>query len=186
MHDALAFGHEREKRGRTELAHVVVERGDLRFAHWVGDAVITQFPAGGRCVVIGRGHHRTDSPNGTVGDTQSFIGLRAGDLVHQMAVDVQNRGAVFFGVDHMLVPNFVVQGASHVINLRGVGCQRLAKGGTSRLAAPVNNWRGRPILYSGSLIISLSWAIQPTVRASAKIPVNKLTGMPIARCTMPE
>ena len=36
------------------------------------------------------------------------------------------------------------------------------------------SWRGRPILYSGSPIISFSWAIQPTVRASAKIAVNRL------------
>jgi hypothetical protein len=57
---------------------------------------------------------------------------------------------------------------------------------TSRRGEPVNSWRGRPILYSGSLIISLSWAIQPTVRASAKMAVNRLTGMPMARCTMPE
>ncbi len=57
---------------------------------------------------------------------------------------------------------------------------------TSRRTAPVNSWRGRPILYSGSASISLSWAIQPTVRASAKMPVNRLTGMPMARCTMPE
>ena len=35
-------------------------------------------------------------------------------------------------------------------------------------------------------IISFSCAIQPTVRASAKFAVKRLTGMPIARCTMPE
>ena len=34
--------------------------------------------------------------------------------------------------------------------------QRLLIGSTSRRSAPVNSWRGRPILYSGSLIISLS------------------------------
>ena len=64
--------------------------------------------------------------------------------------------------------------------------QRCAIGFTVRLVAPENSWRGRPILYSGSPIISFSCAIQPTVRASAKIAVNRLTGMPIARCTMPE
>src|SRR6476469_8647290 len=64
--------------------------------------------------------------------------------------------------------------------------QRCATGLTSRLVAPVYSWRGRPILYSGEPIISLSCAIQPTVRASAKMPVNSLTGTPIARCTMPE
>jgi hypothetical protein len=31
----------------------------------------------------------------------------------QMAVDVQNGGAVFFGVNDVLVPDFVVEGASH-------------------------------------------------------------------------
>ena len=64
--------------------------------------------------------------------------------------------------------------------------QRLLIGSTSRRSAPVNSWRGRPILYSGSPIISFSWAIQPTVRASAKMAVNSETGMPMARCTMPE
>jgi hypothetical protein len=64
--------------------------------------------------------------------------------------------------------------------------QRWPIGLTSRRVEPTNNWRGRPILYSGSPIISLSCAIQPTVRASAKMAVNRLTGMPMARCTMPE
>jgi len=34
--------------------------------------------------------------------------------VHQMAVDVEDGGAIFFGVDDVLVPNLVVKGASHV------------------------------------------------------------------------
>ena len=59
-------------------------------------------------------------------------------------------------------------------------------GVTSRLTWPVYSCRGRPILYSGSAIISFSWAIQPTVRASANIAVNSDTGMPIAFWTMPE
>ncbi len=67
---------------------------------------------------------------------------------------------------------------------RSMGAQRLA--GMSRRGEPVKSWRGRPILYSGSPIISFSWAIQPTVRAKANTPVNRFTGMPMARCTMPE
>ena len=63
---------------------------------------------------------------------------------------------------------------------------RLAIGVTLRAVAPLNSWRGRPILYSGSPIISFSWAIQPTVRASANTAVKSGTGIPIARCTMPE
>ncbi len=64
--------------------------------------------------------------------------------------------------------------------------QRLPISGTSRLAAPLNSWRGRPILYSGSVIISSHCEIQPGVRASAKMQVNSEVGMPSARCTMPE
>ena len=41
-------------------------------------------------------------------------------------------------------------------------------------------------LLLGSAIISFHCAIQPTVRASAKIAVNSGTGMPSAFCTMPE
>src|SRR6185312_9339002 len=51
---------------------------------------------------------------------------------------------------------------------------------------PVKSCRGRPILYSGSDTISFSCAIQPTVRASAKIAVKSCTGIPIAFCTIPE
>ncbi|SAL88426.1 hypothetical protein AWB68_08772 [Caballeronia choica] len=50
----------------------------------------------------------------------------------------------------------------------------------------MNNWRGRPIFCSGSAIISFHCAIQPTVRAIAKMHVNIDVGMPSARCTMPE
>ena len=63
---------------------------------------------------------------------------------------------------------------------------RCSSTGTSRRAAPTYNWRGRPILYSGSVIISSHWVIQPTVRASAKMQVNIDVGMPSAFCTMPE
>ena len=64
--------------------------------------------------------------------------------------------------------------------------QRSPIGLTSRRAAPVYNWRGRPIFCSGSEIISFHCAIQPTVRAIAKMAVNSVVGMPSALCTMPE
>ena len=64
--------------------------------------------------------------------------------------------------------------------------QRLAIGTTSRRVAPVKSCRGRPIFWSGSPIISFHCAIQPTVRASAKMQVNMSVGMPSAFCTMPE
>ena len=57
---------------------------------------------------------------------------------------------------------------------------RRSSGTNSRRTEPSNSCRGRPIFCSGSEIISFHWAIQPTVRASANIAVNMLTGMPIA------
>ena len=113
MHDALALGHEGEERGRTEFADVVVQGGDLRFADGVGDAVIAQLPAGGGGVVVGSRDDRAGSPNLAFGHTYALESLRAGHFMHQMAVDVQNGGAVFFGVDDVFVPNLVVKRASH-------------------------------------------------------------------------
>ena len=54
--------------------------------------------------------------------------------------------------------------------------QRLNPVGTSRRGEPVNSWRGRPILYSGSASISLSWAIQPTVRATGIFALARTVG----------
>jgi hypothetical protein len=46
--------------------------------------------------------------------TQTFKGLWAGHFVHQMAVDVQDCRTIFFGMDNVFVPEFVVESASHV------------------------------------------------------------------------
>ncbi|MNV21184.1 hypothetical protein D3C71_1121120 [compost metagenome] len=113
VHDALALVHEGEERSGRDLRHVVVQRGDLLFADGVGDAVVAVFPAGGGRVVVGGGHDGTHAPDLAARLAQAFKRLGAGHLVHQMAVDVEDGGAVLFGVDDMLVPDLVVQGASH-------------------------------------------------------------------------
>jgi cation diffusion facilitator CzcD-associated flavoprotein CzcO len=59
-------------------------------------------------VVVGGGNDGADAPDRALGDAQSFESLRAGDLVYQVAVDVQHRGAVLLGVDDVLVPDLVV------------------------------------------------------------------------------
>ena len=43
--------------------------------------------------------------------SQALEGLRAGHLVHQVAVDVEHRGAVVLGVDDVFVPELVVERA---------------------------------------------------------------------------
>ncbi len=110
---ALALVHEGEERCVRDLRQVVVPRGDLLFADGVGDAVVAVFPARGGRVVVGGGHDGAHAPNLAARLAQAFKRLGAGDFVHQMAVDVEDGGAVLFGVDNMLVPDLVVQGASH-------------------------------------------------------------------------
>jgi hypothetical protein len=71
--------------------------------------------------VVGGGHDGAGAPDLAAGLAQAFKGLRAGDFVHQVAVDVEDGGAVFFGVDDVLVPDLVVQGASHSVVFFQVG-----------------------------------------------------------------
>ena len=51
---------------------------------------------------------------------QAFEGLRRGHLVHQMAIDVEQAGAVLGFVHQMVVPDLVVQGGrlGHELKLR--------------------------------------------------------------------
>jgi hypothetical protein len=121
VHDALALVHEREERRRADLRHVVVQRGDLLFADRVGDAVVALLPAGGGGVVVGRGNNGAHAPDLAPGLAQALKRLGAGDFVHQMAVDVEDGRAVFLGVDDVLVPDLVVQGASHGVLFFQVG-----------------------------------------------------------------
>ena len=102
---------ERKVRRRPVRLDVGVERHDLQLAGRVGDAVVAALPAGGGRVVVGRGHHRTHAPHLAAGQAQALVGLRAGHLVHQVPVDVEDGGAVFLGVDDVVVPDFVVQRA---------------------------------------------------------------------------
>jgi len=117
MHDALTFGQEGEVGGCAKLCNVAVQCGDLLFADQVGDAVVTQLPPGGGRVVVGGGHDGADAPDLAACFAQAFKGLRAGDLMHQMPVDVEDGRAVFFGMNDVFIPDFVVKGASHVVSL---------------------------------------------------------------------
>src|SRR5256885_1618947 len=76
-------------------------------------SVIAALPAVGGGVVVGRGDHGADAPQLAAGHAKAFEGLGAGDFVHQVAVDVEDGGAVILGVDDVLVEDLVVEGASH-------------------------------------------------------------------------
>ena len=64
---------------------------------------------GGR-VMVGGGDHAVDAPEFAPRHFQALKGLRTGNFVHQMAVDVEQHRAVFFFADDVAVPEFVVEG----------------------------------------------------------------------------
>ena len=107
--DALALVVHLEL-GDAEAVAVGVERVDLQARDRVGDAVRA---VGGRHVVVAHRQVRRQAPDLAAGQLEPLEGLRAGHLVHQVAVDVEHRGAVVLGVDDVLVPDLVVQRASH-------------------------------------------------------------------------
>jgi hypothetical protein len=59
-----------------------------------------------------------DPPRLTASQAQPFEGLRAGDLVYEVAIDIYQAGAVLFLADNMGVPELVVKGFSgHFLDL---------------------------------------------------------------------
>lgn len=60
-----------------------------------------------RDVVIGCSQGFFRSKQGDASFIQPGKGLRTGYLVNVMLIDIENIGAVFDGIDHMAIPNFV-------------------------------------------------------------------------------
>ena len=110
VHDALAAVGNVEV-GQTILAGVVTQRLDLQTGHRIGDAFLT---AGGGHVVV---HHRQvgiQAPRRAVCLLQALEGLRTGDLMQQVTVDVQQAAAIGFLTDDMSVPQLVVKGTGSI------------------------------------------------------------------------
>ena len=106
--DALPLVAERKIRLGAVRADVGVERLDLGPRDRIADAGV---PVLGRRVVVGRGDDRADAPRRAARELQSFVGLRTGDLVDEMAIDVQERRAVGLRADDVAVPKLVVERA---------------------------------------------------------------------------
>ncbi len=105
MHDALT-------------AVVLIVIGDTEFLGVLGhhphllDAFRIRIglgAVGGRNVVIDHGQRFLRRVNLAPCRAQTFEGLRRGHLVHEMAVDIEQAGAVIGFVDQMIVPDLVVQ-----------------------------------------------------------------------------
>ena len=101
-----------------EEFRVLGEVGDLRRAFRIG---IGQMAVGRRHVVIDDEQRLVRRVHLAAGQPQAFERLRARHFVDDMAVDIDQAGAVRLLLDQMIVPDFVVERA-------GLGhCQKLAK-----------------------------------------------------------
>jgi hypothetical protein len=99
----------------AELGAVGVERLDLQARDRVGDAERGRWWE--RCGRARRPPHRPGA-HLAAGQFQPLERLRAGDFVHQVAVDIQQRGAVGLEVDDVSVPEFLKKGlAGHTNKL---------------------------------------------------------------------
>src|SRR5690625_7030099 len=70
-------------------------------------------PAGSRHVEFGYRQVGADAPGLAIGKSPAFEGLGAGDFMKQMPVDVQQTGTVFMLIDHMGIPELVIQCLGH-------------------------------------------------------------------------
>lgn len=109
MHDALALVLHIEIREAVRLG-ILIQRLDLQAGDGVLDATGTMR---GGYVVISHHQIRSIAPRLAVRKLQALESLWAGDLVYQMAVDIENGGTVLRGVNHVGFPEFVVQGFGH-------------------------------------------------------------------------
>ena len=105
----------------AEGGGVGLKRGQLLRAFDIGnrDAVARRILArGGRQIMVGHRQRQVRTANGAARSAQSFKRLRAGDFVHQMAVDKDQAGAIVAPVNDMGVPDFFVQSARAWVMMR--------------------------------------------------------------------
>jgi hypothetical protein len=93
----------------AEIGGVLGQRFNLDAAFLVLDAVHAVRRS--RHVVVDHGQRLFRVAHLAAGHAQAFEGLRAGHFVDQVAVDIEQAGAVVLPVDHMVIENLVVEGA---------------------------------------------------------------------------
>ncbi len=128
VHDALALVALMEVLD-AEVARVGCQRLDLDAAVLVGDALGA---VGRRHVVVDDRERLLRRAHLAARHPKAFEGLRARHLVHEMAVDVEQAGAVVLLVDNVVVEDLVVERLGHDgARYLGRKCCRRAGPGTS-------------------------------------------------------
>ena len=105
VHDALADIVDLEI-GHAECGAILDQGFDLNARGLVRDAG-GAVGGDGRNIVVGDRKRGVGPAHLAASLTQALKGLRAGDFVHQMAVDIDQRRAVILGIDQVAVPNLV-------------------------------------------------------------------------------
>ena len=83
---------------------IAPQRVDLLLGDRIGDG---QPAVGGGHVMIDGGHGPLGPPHLAAGQPQPLEGLRAGNLVDQLQVDVEDRLLALFGMDDVVVPDLL-------------------------------------------------------------------------------
>ena len=105
MHDALALVALGEIL-HAEFRRVLRQCFHLNAAFLFLDALGA---IGGRYVVIHHGERLARRADLATGHAQAFEGLGRGDLMHEMAVNIEKAGAIRLAIDHMIIKNLVVE-----------------------------------------------------------------------------
>ena len=103
VHDALVGRVHVEQRDAEFLA-ILLQRLDLEGGNRVGDGSAARL---GRNIVVDRGDRPVGLAHPASGRAQAVEGLRRGDLVDQVQVDIEKRQAVGGRRDDVLVPDFL-------------------------------------------------------------------------------
>ena len=94
--------------GDAELLAVLLELRDLLGGDRVDDG---QRAVGGRNAVVGGGDRQIRTPDLQTALAQTLEGLRRSDFVHQVQIDVEQRGRAGLLVDDVRVPDFFDDGS---------------------------------------------------------------------------
>ena len=127
--DAVADVAHREELDPVVL-HVAIEGLQLQPRLLVGDGVDAEPLALRGHIVVGHGKGPVGPSDRPAGGAQAGEGLGRGHLVDQMQVDIEDRLAPGVGVDHVGVPDLVVERlASHAAHVRGETLSRKVPAG---------------------------------------------------------
>ena len=105
MHDALTDIIHLEQLD-AEFRAILRQGLDLDTRFLVGDAAAA---VRGRDIVIGDRERCIGPADRTPVQAQPLEGLRARHLMHEVAIDIDQTGAIFLGFDKMGIPDFVEQ-----------------------------------------------------------------------------